>query len=44
MQKEKLFEEEIFCKLCEAEQEAEQTQERYSSEQIFKAIKNVISK
>lgn len=37
------FESEVYCKLQEAEKEAELTDKRYSSKEVFKAMKDVIN-
>ena len=36
------FESEIYCKLLEAEREAEHTDKRYSSKEVLRAIKEAI--
>lgn len=36
------FESEIYSKLCQAEREAELTQERYSSKDVLKAMREAI--
>ncbi len=36
------FESEVYCKLQEAEKEAELTDKRYSSKEVFKAMKDAI--
>lgn len=38
------FESEVYCKLHEAEKEAELTDKRYSSKEVFKAMKDIINK
>lgn len=38
------FEYEMYYKLLEAEREAESTKKRYSSEEIRKAIEDILSK
>lgn len=36
------FESEVYCKLQEAEREAELTAQRYSSKDVLKAMRNTI--
>ena len=37
------FESEVYCKLQEAEKEAELTDKRYSSKEVLKAMKDAIN-